>query len=166
MIAIIVSKLRNSSYARYNFSHSPTDSREFPNHYGFIHSIDVYYMRLKDVKVKVRSILKEQEEARNNDGHLVAHFVAKYCSQLISVVADPKEVGQTVKMVQLSNFRKFPPIETITRARRIIQNKDKEFPPTLESVRKARRIKELDYRNWEVREATEHKSPELPYNDV
>lgn len=125
-------------------------------------------MRLKDIKPKVRSILKEKEETRNNDGHLLAHYVAKYYSRLVkdNTVTDVAGKEQVDKSVSLGNFRYFPPVESITRARRLIQNVDKEFPPTLEAVRKARRIKEEDYRNWEVREATEHKSPEIPYTEL
>jgi len=116
-------------------------------------------MRLKDVKLKVRSILKEKEETRNNDGHLLAHYVAKYYPRLVD------DTVVTNKTVSLGNFRYFPPVETITRARRIIQNVDKEFLPTTEAVRKARRIKEQDYKNWEVREASQHNIKEDEHKD-
>lgn len=110
-------------------------------------------MKLKDVKVKVRSILEQYPEARENDGHLYALFLSKYHPELISAVPHPIKPGETIKMLQLSNFRKMPPLESLRRSRQIIQNDDGEFQPTDPKVRKARRIKEKNWKDAEVREA-------------
>lgn len=102
---------------------------------------------LKHYKEKVLTILRDNENARNNDGSLYAYFIQKYCKQYIVPDAngDPG--------VPLKNFRHLPPMETLGRCRRIIQNDNNLYLPTLASVRKERRIKEQNWREAEVREA-------------
>jgi CO dehydrogenase nickel-insertion accessory protein CooC1 len=104
-------------------------------------------MELRHYKEKVQKILEEHEQARNNDGTLIAHFVKRYYKTLLVVDPDGNE------MLPLKNFKHLPPMETITRARRIIQNDNHMLIPTDPNVAKARRIKEENYRNAEVREA-------------
>jgi len=104
-------------------------------------------MRLKDYKAKVRIILRDYPETRNSDTALVARFIHTYLKQFVTQSVD----GYAA--VELRKFMHLPPINSITRARRIIQNDDGEFLPTIKAVREKRRIKEEDYRNWEVREA-------------
>ena len=104
-------------------------------------------MELKHYKEKVQKILEDHEQARNNDGTLIAYFVKKHCKTLLVVDPDGNE------MLALKNFKNLPPMESIVRARRIIQNTNQILIPTDPRVSKARRIKEENYRNAEVREA-------------
>jgi len=103
--------------------------------------------RLRDYKSKVRAILEEFPNARNNDGVLIAHFLYKHHRHLLRRDTD----GNIC--IPLKYLKDVSPLNTITRARRIVQNDDGEFLPTSAQVRKLRRIKEEQWRNWEVREA-------------
>lgn len=103
--------------------------------------------RLKDFKAKVLKILADHPKARNNDGTLMAHFVQKHCSHLIFYGPENRP------MLPLDKFQFLPPFESIRRVRAIIQNENELYQPTDPAVRKARRIKEVDMRNFEVREA-------------
>lgn len=107
---------------------------------------------LKHYKAKVQKILEDHESARNNDGTLMAYFVQKHCSHL--VVKDP----DGVEMLPLKNFKHLPPFENIRRSRAIIQNDNQMLQPTDPAVRKARRIKEQNWREAEVREAVAYKN--------
>ena len=102
---------------------------------------------LKHYRQKVETILRDHENARNNDGSLYAHFLSKYCSHLIVTDANGE------KAIALKNFRNLPPMENIRRSRQIIQNDNNLYLPTDPEVRKARKIKEENWRNAEVREA-------------
>lgn len=102
---------------------------------------------LKHFKVKVKHILELYEKARNNDGTLYAYFIKMYCPSLL--VTDPDGVD----MLPLKNFQHLPAMENIRRCRQIIQNDNQILRPTDPKVLKARRIKEENYRNAEVREA-------------
>jgi hypothetical protein len=102
---------------------------------------------LKTYKTRVRKILEEQETARNNDGTLLAYYLQKFHPNLIHRT---EEVGL---VLPLCNLKKIPPIENIRRSRQLIQNGDNEFLPSDPEVRKARKIKEENWRNCEVREA-------------
>jgi len=115
--------------------------------------------RLKDVKNKVYFVLRDHEKARNNDGTLIAHLLNKHYTRFIRKDADGE------KVVRLKDFQHFPSFESIRRARQIIQNDDNEFLPTDPKVAKARRIKEEDYRNAEVREAQHHQVIPKTYPD-
>lgn len=106
---------------------------------------------LKNFKSKVKYILENYENARNNDGSLYAHFIKIYCSKLI--VTD----GEGVDMLPLKNFKLLPPMENIRRCRQIIQNDNQMLQPTDPLVRKARKIKEQNFREAEVREAVQYK---------
>jgi hypothetical protein len=102
---------------------------------------------LKHYRQKVETILKDHESARNNDGSLYAYFLKKYCSHLIV----PDANGDPA--VPLKNFKNLPPMENIRRSRQIIQNDNNLYLPSDPAVRKARKIKEENWRNAEVREA-------------
>lgn len=104
---------------------------------------------LKHYKAKVYEILKEFEQARNNDGTLLAYFISKFQPHLITKDSDGEPA------IKLKNLRNLPPIENLRRSRQIIQNDNGEFLPTLPEVRKARKIKEENFRQMEVREAKE-----------
>jgi len=111
---------------------------------------------LKTYKQKVRVILEQYERARNNDGVLMAHYINTYHPGLVSIDQD----GDVT--IKLKNFTSLPPLENIRRSRQIIQNDDGEFPPTDPKVVKARRIKEKNWNDCEVREA---KAPRLTHSD-
>lgn len=104
-------------------------------------------MELKHYKEKVQTILEEHEQSRNNDGTMIAYFVKKYCKSLIVTDPDGNE------MIPLKHLKHLPPLESLTRARRIIQNDIQILRPTDPEVLKGRRMKELNYRYAEVREA-------------
>lgn len=105
--------------------------------------------QLKDYKGKVHKIMEEVEQARNNDGVLIAHFLHRHCTRFLTKDAN----GEWA--IPLKNLKHLPPFETIRRTRAIIQNDNNELLPTSEAVRKARGIKEENWRNCEVREAKE-----------
>lgn len=102
---------------------------------------------LKHYREKVGRILKDSENARNNDGSLYAHFINRYCKELVV----PDANGEPA--VPLKNFRNLPPMENIRRSRQIIQNDSGLYLPTKESVRKARNIKQKNWEEVEIREA-------------
>lgn len=104
-------------------------------------------MALKNTRDKVLPILAEKEKARNNDNVLVAHYIARYCSRLVTIDQDGD------KVIKLKHFEKLPPLENVRRSRAVIQNKLHRYPPTDPRVIKARRQKEINWRDAEVREA-------------
>ena len=61
------------------------------------------------------------------------------------------ELGQPV--LPLKNFKHLPPMENLRRVRQIIQNENEMYEPTDPDVRKARGIKEKNWRDAEIREA-------------
>lgn len=113
-------------------------------------------MELKDYKDKVFKIMEEYPKARNNDLTLMAHYLKTYRSHLVKY--DP----EGVPYIELRDFKNMALPETLIRARRIIQNTDNTLLPTDPKVIKARRIKEQNYRDCEVREAV---APRKSYND-
>lgn len=104
-------------------------------------------MELKGYKERVWKILEDHPNARNNDGTLIAYYLFTFHHHLVVDDVD----GQPA--LKLKNFKNIPPMESITRARRIIQNNDNMFLPTIPAVLKARGLKEKNYRDAEVREA-------------
>lgn len=104
-------------------------------------------MELKTYKQKVEKILEDHESARNSDGTMIAYYINTYHKNLVTQDTDGEPA------VSLRHLKDLPPVESLTRARRIIQNDDQKYPPTDPKVVKARKIKEENYRNCEVREA-------------
>ena len=102
---------------------------------------------LKTYKQKVEKILKDYEKARNCDGTLIAHYLNTYHNRLLHMDVD----GDSC--LKLKDFQHLPPFENIRRSRQIIQNDDGNYPPTDPEVIKARKIKERNWRDCEVREA-------------
>lgn len=96
---------------------------------------------LRGYRHKVESILRDHEKARNNDGVLYAHFINKYCGNLISL----NQNGE--KSIALKDFYRLPPMENIRRSRQIIQNDHNMYLPTDPAVLKARKIKEANIRS-------------------
>lgn len=105
---------------------------------------------LKTYKAKVLKILEKHESARNNDGSLMAYYI-KY--HLPNLVTDIPDFPDSIPAVPLKNFQYLPPFESIRRVRVIIQNVDGLCPPTDPEVAEARKIKEKNMRECEVREA-------------
>lgn len=103
-------------------------------------------MKLKDGKIKVRQVLKEIEESRNNDGVLIEEILIRHCRQFL--VKD----SNNEYFINLKNLQYLPSFETIRRSRQLVQNGDGEYPPTKPEVLKARKIKEKNYRDCEIRE--------------
>ena len=106
---------------------------------------------LKHYRQKVETILKDHESARNNDGSLYAYFIIKYCPQLVQHIHEGFK--ESIPVIPLKNFKHLPPMENIRRSRQIIQNDNNLYLPSDPAVRKARKIKEENWRNAEVREA-------------
>ena len=97
-------------------------------------------MTLKAYKQKVYEILERYPDTRNCDNKLFA----KYLEVHYGFVLPPKLVDE------------MPPIESILRPRRIIQNNNQELLPTSNAVRKARKIKEKNMREVEIGEAGDY----------
>jgi hypothetical protein len=104
-------------------------------------------VELKTYKDRVRKLLELHENARNNDGTLYAIYIATYHEILVT------KNKNNMRAVLLSDFKNLPPMENIRRSRQLIQNGDGEFLPTDAKVREARKIKEKNWRDSEVREA-------------
>lgn len=105
---------------------------------------------LKTYKEKVYKILEKYENARNNDGSLLALYIYEFLPGLV----DKTESGK--QCICLEDIKRLPAIENIRRSRQIIQNDDNQFLPTDPKVREARKIKEKNWREAEVREAKYH----------
>lgn len=104
-------------------------------------------MRLRTYKDRVMYILEKSVDARNNDGVLMAHYIATFHSNLLvrDVIGD--------QAIPLKRLKDLPPIENLRRSRQIIQNDNNMYLPNDPKVRKARKIKEENWRQAEVREA-------------
>lgn len=96
---------------------------------------------------RVANILRDHVKARNNNGTLLAYYIRLYNPTCIDKDAEG------VPHIKLNKLQNLDSIESIIRARRIVQNHHGLYLPTDPKVRKARRIKELNYTNAEVREA-------------
>ncbi|HEC33023.1 MAG TPA: hypothetical protein ENI63_02060 [Candidatus Kaiserbacteria bacterium] len=107
-------------------------------------------IRLKDYKKKVSKILEEVPKSRDNDGLLIAHFLYRHSKRFLTQDIDGRWC------IPLKNIKELPPFESIRRTRQIIQNDNNLFLPTTHIVRKARKIKEENWYNCEVREAKNH----------
>jgi len=104
-------------------------------------------MELKQYKPRVRTILKKFKSARNSDWALFNHYVERFHKHHISRDSKNK------KCIRLEELKKLPSAETIIRCRRLIQNDDRKYLPTLPEVRKRRRQRERNFRDAEIREA-------------
>jgi len=102
---------------------------------------------LKTFKQKVADILKEKPATRDSDSLLYAHYIFRFHKSVVKMNEEQKPY------IMLADLNNLPPSETIRRCRQIIQNNDNLYLPTTLAVRKARKIKEENYRDAEVREA-------------
>ena len=80
----------------------------------------------------VMDVLRKDPRARDDDKWLILKVMSKL----------------TKIYIPFEDLDKIPAFETITRVRRKIQNDEKKYLPTSESVRKKRRIREQDFREW------------------
>ena len=101
--------------------------------------------RLKEYKSRVYGILEKYPETRDCDKVLTAKYIEVYHPDLLLETNDGLSLP-------LTNLTKLPPLDSILRNRRIIQNEEGEFPPSDPKIIKMRRQKELDYKYAEARE--------------
>lgn len=88
---------------------------------------------LNKIQDQVEQIMKDYYEARNDDKFLIAYFMIK--------LQDIKTFSEYY------HNKDIPTVESIRRVRQKIQSSGK-YLPTLEKVRKARRISEEVYRKY------------------
>lgn len=91
----------------------------------------------KDIESKVRGILVDFPESRRNDFVLYARYIQRYNAEL-------QGVGLIYALLEASRLQ-MPNYESISRARRKIQQKEPELCPP-EKAQKARAEKENVYR--------------------
>lgn len=91
--------------------------------------------------------MEEHEKARNNDWTLMAHYMLRYYKKILF----QDEQGHWA--IRLRDLQHLCSFETLRRSRQIIQNDHMLLIPTDPKVRKARKIKEKNMREAEVREA-------------
>ncbi len=104
---------------------------------------------LKTYKQKVRVVLQRYPKTRNSDGLLFACYILTYHPHMVHEGPDGE------KAIKLKYMEDLPPMENIRRSRQLIQSPDgdNEYLPTELKVREARKIKEENWRECEVREA-------------
>jgi hypothetical protein len=105
-------------------------------------------MKLLKVKKLVEQALEQYEPARNDDRLLVFIILHK-----IKYPNWPCACGFKNLMVRLKDLKKFPSFEAIIRARAKIQNVEKRFLPTDETVRR-RREQQKKYRAFVTGESS------------
>jgi hypothetical protein len=94
------------------------------------------------LKEQVEVILKDYPPTRDNDITLMIALWKKFYSVHIKVTSS-NEQG-----IYLKSLYTLPTHESIKRVRALIQNDEHRFLPTDSRVRKQRRIKEEEWRNW------------------
>ena len=90
---------------------------------------------LRTVSSIVEDLLEKEERCRNDDKYLTFKVMQKF----------------TKIYIPFEDFSKIPAFETVKRCRAKIQNKEKRFLPTDPEVRKKRRIREEDFKEWAVK---------------
>lgn len=91
-------------------------------------------VEINSVKNIVQELLAQEERCRNDDKYLTFRVMQRY----------------TKIYIPFEDFKKIPAFETIKRCRAKIQNEEKKFLPTLESVKIKRRQREHDFKKWAV----------------
>lgn len=92
---------------------------------------------------RVHELLKQYPQTRNSDKNLYLTYWVKYQRELVEKVGD----DWRIKDPSLFSVLKLQDPNEISRMRRKIQEKG-EYLPTLESVRKARRISEDEWKTY------------------
>jgi len=90
------------------------------------------------VKAQVRKIMVDHTLTRDNDLLLIFSYLKKH-------------MGLDMPLLEQSHLNYGGICATISRVRRKIQNEDKVLLPPSQVVRKQRRIKEEDFRQWAIR---------------
>ena len=103
--------------------------------------------QLKEYKPRVYGILEKYPETRDCDKVLTAKYIELFHSELLL------ETSRGLSL-PLINWTKLPPLDTILRNRRVIQNQEGKFLPSDPKIAKMRKQKELDYEYAEARETT------------
>jgi len=89
---------------------------------------------LEQVGVLVEKILRDDERARNDDKWLIYKVMRQY----------------TNIFIPFEDFAKLPAFGTITRQRRMIQNKQGKYLPTIPEIIQKRHIREELVKAWAV----------------
>lgn len=97
-------------------------------------------MEKDTIRSGVLRLLKEDERCRNDDKWLIWRFLRE-------------EAGVRI-FIPFEQFRDMPSFESIRRMRQHIQNTEQKLLPTDPEVRTARRISQLEWRNWLVKAKT------------
>lgn len=100
--------------------------------------------RLQKTKERVAYILQNYETARNSDSWLICKYWSVFSPEKIQRDHNGRA------MIYLEDITKMQSLESIRRSRQIIQNKDKDWPPTDPEVRKQRGISEEIYKEWAI----------------
>ena len=90
------------------------------------------------LKEKVLYVLERNPETRNDDAILTFTIIATYLPDEV-IIKDNKYFISTYALKRVRE-------DNVKRIRATIQNEDKKFLPTLESVRRQRKINEEDWR--------------------
>lgn len=98
-------------------------------------------MKIKDLDKKVRSVLAEDKESRNDDIRLTQLIWWKYCQNLIRMIDDKPYIN-------MLNLHNLPREDHIKRIRAKIQNDEKQYLPTNPAVAKKRGWKEDEWREY------------------
>ena len=95
--------------------------------------------RIKMLKDKVLYVLNRYPETRNDDALLTFTIIATYLPEEV-LVKDNKHYISTYALKLIRE-------DGVKRIRAVIQNEEHKFLPTLESVRRQRKIGEEEWRN-------------------
>jgi len=96
--------------------------------------IDFITNKLKKITLKkmVEEGLREFLPARNSDESLAKYIFRKWYKDLLFELDGAYHIP-------INNLLKFPSMSSISRARRLIQNKKHKFPPTIDKIMKLRK---------------------------
>lgn len=89
--------------------------------------------KFRTVKERVEYILSRYPQTRNNDMYLWIMYVRTFVPEL----------SKYIKFIPYEVFEKATPIETVTRARRKIQEEGRYLPTDPEVLRKRRKLAEV-----------------------
>ena len=99
--------------------------------------IDNTNKELTTIKGVVRSLMKSDVRCRNDDKWLTYRVMRNY----------------TNIYIPFEDFKKIPSFDSIRRVRQVIQNKEGEFLPTIQSVIDKRKKREHTIKGWLYEEA-------------
>lgn len=103
-----------------------------------------------NLKDQVEIILQDQPKTRDSDITLMIELWKKFYKAHIKVASNG-EFG-----IYLSSLYTLPREDNIKRVRALIQNEEHRLLPTDSKVRKQRRIKDEEWRNW-INTQNEHR---------